>query len=99
MAASAANKLPVSPSTTTTMPNTISSNYVSKNWNAPIVRVLCLWCIRGRFKKHRLDKDSQPYNRTRFMFNGLIMIEWIKLTHRKARTCIVTPTAMNRWRE
>ena len=52
-----------------------------------------------RFEKHRLDKDSQPYNRTRFMFDGLRMIEGIKLTQRKSCTYIVTPTAMNRWRE
>lgn len=52
-----------------------------------------------RFEKHRLDKNSQPYNRTRFMFDGLRMIEGIKLTQRKACTYIVTPTAMNRWRE
>ena len=28
-----------------------------------------------RFEKSRLDKDSQPYNRTRFMWDGLRMIE------------------------
>ena len=28
-----------------------------------------------RLEKHRLDKDSQPYNRTRFMWDGLRLIE------------------------
>ena len=28
-----------------------------------------------RFEKRRLDKDSQPYNRTRFMWDGLRMLE------------------------
>ena len=28
-----------------------------------------------RIEKHRLDKDDQPYNRTRFMWDGLRMIE------------------------